>query len=316
MPDALLQLPGIDTPSTPPAPASDGAAPSAAPADPNPLDDEASRSASDDGSGTPPEPTGDPAPQPQPASKGVQKRIEELLTRERIANERGDRLEGLVTRVIEGIITPQAARAQAGAAASGEEDPRPMENQFTSWPEFNAAVVRWETRQEVREQFRKATEAQTQRDTKASEDRQRAAVADAEHQLHSFVGAEMRAAAERIPGFREQMENATFDLPTNVEAAIALSGSVGEVSLYLSHHPQLVPQLARLPDMAIAFHVSRIAQAMKSGSATMSNAPPPGKVGGSRGAASPLDYPKDATPQQHLDWEKRTGKAKAAAART
>jgi len=309
MPD--LELPGIESTATPAAPASDApAAPAAQPQLPL-LEDTSTQSASVN-VGDQPAP-GEPSSDDAPAPRGVQKRIGELRERERIANERADRLEGLVAQMVGGMLSPQQAHQQAGVALDPRQDPRPEENdpRFKSWQEYNSAVVRWEARQVVREQFAEAARNHAQQTENWNRQQAARAHAEAEHALHSHVGAEMRAAAGRIPGYAEAMQGADFDIPLNVEAAIAVSGAVGEVSMYLAKYPHVVRQLAQLPDMVLSAQMARIAHAMRSGSVAVSNAPPPGRVGGSRGT-SPLDYPRDATPEQHLEWEARQKKAKAA----
>src|SRR5262252_4222733 len=112
MPD--LELPGIESTATPAAPASDApAAPAAQPQLPL-LEDTSTQSASVN-VGDQPAP-GEPSSDDAPAPRGVQKRIGELRERERIANERADRLEGLVAQMVGGMLSPQQAHQQAGVA--------------------------------------------------------------------------------------------------------------------------------------------------------------------------------------------------------
>ena len=314
MPEALL-LPGIDPA---PSPGGSGEATPAAPTTETPPGDDSTQSASvDSGTAQPAEPTGEPTPaEPSHAERtqrGIQRRMGELVERERTAMDRGDRLERLLSQVVQGLITPSAARAQAGPQA---EDPKPdpKSGQFRDWDDYNGALMRWEARQEFNERFTQLTERQNAE--RGEQERRYAEQAHAEAvvQLDSHLGSEMRAAAARIPGYADAMAQSHFEVSDRMKTAIAVSGAVGDVTMYLSHNPQLMPQLERLPDMMLGATLMRIASAMRTNSATLSNAPPPGRAGGTRGS-SPLDYPKDATPDQHLEWESRRKRAAEGARR-
>src|SRR5215831_2910744 len=244
MPDVVL--PGIDTP------APGGPEGGEAPAAPAPVPgDTSTQSASVDTTGAPPsEPTGEPTPEPeqQRAQRGVQRRIGELVERERVAMERGDRLERLLGQVVQGMITPQQARAQAG---TGGEDPRPDPNdgRFRTWEQYNSALTRWEARQEFNERFAQATAYANEQEQRRAYETQVQNHAVAIEQLDSHLGSEMRAAAARIPGYADAMANSHFEVSDRMKTAIAVTGAVGEVTMYLAQYPYLVRQLEGLPDM-------------------------------------------------------------------
>jgi len=243
----------------------------------------------------------------------VQRRIGELVERERVAMERGDRLERLLGQVVQGMITPQQARAQAG---TGGEDPRPDPNdgRFRTWEQYNSALTRWEARQEFNERFAQATAYANEQEQRRAYETQVQNHAVAIEQLDSHLGSEMRAAAARIPGYADAMANSHFEVSDRMKTAIAVTGAVGEVTMYLAQYPYLVRQLEGLPDMVLGSALSKVASHMRNGSAAVSNAPPPARYGGTRGS-SPLDYPKNATPEQHLEWEARQKRIKEGARR-
>jgi hypothetical protein len=296
MPDEM-SLPGID-----PAPAAP--ATPAAPAPETGQGDTSTQSASVDTGAQ--APAGDPSP-PDPVveaqkkeSKGVQKRIDELVARERAADQRAERTEGLLRQVIEGVLTPQQARNQAPSQAEAA----PNERDFGTWPEYQAALTRYEARQAVRSEFAQATQYQQAMQQRAQEAHRVQQMEVSKQQLHSIMGNQMQEAAARIPDYVDIVSNADTEVPVNVEAAMAISGAGGDVAYYLARNPHVIGQLARLPDLALATQVARIANAMRSGAYSVSNAPPPGRPAGSRGSG-PADYPQNATPEQHMAWRNR-----------
>ena len=291
-----LSLPGID-----PAPE--------APAAPQPpAEDTSTQSASVDSANTAPI---EPQPDSQEIvqkreSRGVQKRIDELVARERAADARTEQTQDLLRQVIQGVLTP----AQARAGAPGQAEAAPKQDDFGTWQEFNAATTRWEARQAVRAEFEQQTRAYQEHNQRQQYAHHTQQVEEAKYQLHGIVGNQMRETAAQIPEFAAEIAEADFEVPLNVEAAMAVSGAAGHVALYFARNPQVMAQLSRLPDLALSAQVSRIANAMRSGAYSVSNAPPPGRPGGTRGTG-PSDYPTNATPEQHLAWEKRNRGASA-----
>jgi hypothetical protein len=270
MPDELV-LPGID-----PAPV--------APAAPAPQDDTPTQSASvDTGAQAPTEDAPEEAPEviaQKREAKGVQKRINELTAREREARADAQQARELLAQTVQGLLrNPQQQQPQRGPDA---EAPPKVED-FADWREFNRAEARYIAQQQV-------------------------VRAQALEQLHGITASQMSEAASRIPDYVDVIESCPVDIPDRLEAAMAISGAAGDVAYYIAKNPGLIRQLSNLPDMALAHQVGRIATAMRSNAATVSNAPSPGRPAGNRGMA-PNDYPKDATPQQHLEWEARQKRA-------
>ena len=299
MPNEDLMLPGIDPAPAPAAqPGNDGQAA------PPSGDDTSTQSASVDTGA--PAPTDD-APPPEPdaperkPSRGVQKRIDELVAREREAREDGRRDRELLAQLVKGILTPQQAASQAS-----EEVP-PKRADYNDFEEYTRADAMYWARQAVRQELQqRATQDQQQR-TQFEQQQSAQQRAAAEEQLHGIQAAQMHEAAPRYPDYMDVIENCEVLIPTNVEAAMAMTRNGGDVAYYLAKNPRVIQQLARMPDLAVAHHVSRIALAMRSSATSVSNAPPPGMPAGNRG--TPVnDYPKDATPQQHLEWEARQRK--------
>jgi hypothetical protein len=302
MPEELT-LPGID-PAPAPAPAPDDG--QAAPPE---GDDTSTQSASvDTGAEAPPDepPALDPeVVERKRETRGMQKRFDELVAREKEAREEGRKDRELLAQLVKGILTPQ----QAANQASGDEQP-PKREQFNDWEEWNRADARYWARQEVRQELRQR--AQWEQQQRGAWDQQQAAqqYRAAEEQLHSIQGTQMHEAAKRYPDYMDVIENCDVPIPTNVEAAMAMTRNGGDVAYYLAKNPRVIQQLSQMPDIAVSHHITRIANSMRSSATSVSNAPPPGLPAGNRG--TPInDYPKDATPEQHLAWEARHKKRQA-----
>lgn len=217
-------------------------------------------------------------------------------------------MESLVEKVLSGVMSPQQARQEAPP----EEKP-PVETDFTDWRQYNQAVIAYDVRRQVREHLMAITGEQQKRAQYAQHIERQQATEVAKQQLHGVVTAQLAAAAKEIPELAAEVANAHFEVPTNVEAAMALSGAAGHVALYFARHPQVMEQLSRLPDIALGTQIAKIAHAMRSGSYSTSNAPAPGSPSAGNRGSAPLNYPANATPEQHMAW--RTRVAKAAGAR-
>jgi hypothetical protein len=297
-----LSLPGIDpAPAAPAAPATEGLA---APA--SEQDDSSTHSASVD--------TGDASPsadapleetpeqqrekQEKRSRGGFQNRINELVARDRESQRVNQQLTNLLEKVISGVVTPQQAQRQD--ATQGEQPPQ--ESQFSNWKDYEREMMRYEARQEIRRELgqRAAQEQQQRQQYEAQQTAQQRAAAEAH--LHRVTGTQMRTVAAEYPDFDEVIASCPVDIPRNIEASMALTGEAGRVAYYLARNPQVIQQLASMPDVAVAYNITRIANAMRPSAASVPNLPPPGRPVGNRGTAA-IAYPKDATPQQHLAWE-------------
>jgi hypothetical protein len=209
----------------------------------------------------------------------------------------------LVKAVLEGRIAPQQAAERAGV--TGDLVP-PDESKYTDWRAYNRDLAKYEARMEVREQLTRAAQQQRQRWEQGQTQHAATQRAAATEQLHGVLSVQMQEAAARYPDYVDVIsEGGGDELPVNVEAAMAVTGFGGDIAYYLSKHPQVVRQLARLPDVALGNQMAVIANYMRTNAVAISNAPAPGRPGGSRGSA-PAGYPENATPEQHLAWKKRS----------
>lgn len=306
MPDDVVTLPGIDpAPAAAPAPSVPSASPAAPPASAEAVPAE------------PAAPPADPAATPATPADGepegksrrgnrVQDRINELTQERHGLQRQNAELLGMVRELVQGVRQGGITGAQAAqvAGVAGTEQP-PQENQYTNWQDFLVAKASYDARQQIRRELAQAAQQHQEAQQRQQAQTQAQAREQATQRLHGTLSTQMRDAATRYPDYVDVVSQAVDELPLNVEAAMAVSGAGGDVAYYLAQHPEVVPQLARLPDMVLAHQIGRIATAMRS-NASSSAAPPPGKPVGSRGSA-PLAYPDNATPEQHIAWKKRMG---------
>lgn len=296
-----LSLPGIDSPAPAAAPAVEPAAPAVE------QDDNSTHSASVDTGADAPAGDAPTETNEQRAEKrsrgGFQNRINELVAREREANREKQQLSSLLEMVIKGGMSPQQAQAKA---PNPEAPPRPED--YARWQDFEVANTKFVARQEIRQELaQRAAQEQQQRSQWEHQTQQQQRAAAEEH-LHSVTGAQMNEASARYPDYAEVIESCPLHIPVSVEAAMAITGNAGDVAYYLARNPRVIQQLSQMPDVAVAHHITRISNAMRSSASSVSNAPAPGSPVGNRGTAINA-YPKDATPEQHLAWEKANKRA-------
>ena len=304
MPEDLM-LPGIDSaPSAAPA-TSDAPASSQDQAAPPSGDDKSTQSASvdtgsDPASGDAPTETDEQRREKSDRRSrgGFQNRINELTARERDAVRQNQQLAGLLEMVIKGQVTPQQAQRQD--ATQGEQPPN--EANYNDWKAYERDMIRYESRQEIRRELAQREAQQNHQRSQWEQQIQAQQRAVQEEQLHVATGSQMQSVAAQFPDFHDVIESCPVNIPLNVEASMAITGKAGHVAYYLAKNPRVIQQLSQMPDVVVAHHITRIANAMGSSAATVSNAPPVGSPAGNRGtSANP--YPKDATPAQHLAWE-------------
>ena len=212
----------------------------------------------------------------------------------------------LVRDVAAGKMGRSEAAGAMGLGTQPEAPPEPK--QFDDWQKYLMAAASYQARQDLRRELAQAAESNRQRSEAITRENTARQTAEATQQLHGVLGDQMAEAMARYPDFEQVVGASRGELPVRVEAAMVISGAGGDVAYYLAKNPAVVRQLAGLPDMLLAHHINRIASHMAGGS--VSSAPPPGRPGGSRGAG-PMEYPKDATPEQHMAWKSRRAAAAA-----
>jgi hypothetical protein len=213
----------------------------------------------------------------------------------------------LMRAVLEGRMAPQRAAEQAGV--TGDLVP-PDESKYADWRAYNRDLARYEARVEVRDQLKALAQNQQRHFEQRQTQQTNVQRAQATEQLHGVLSVQMQEAAAKYPDYVDVIESGgAGDLPINIEAAMAVTGFGGDIAYYLAKYPHVVRQLAQLPDVALGNQMAIIANYMRTNAAAISNAPAPGRPGGSRGSA-PAGYPENATPEQHLAWKERTAPRK------
>ena len=309
-----ISLPGIDTtpaatPATPSTPSGDDTgAPSQRTEDTAATSPGAERATSQDvaTSGTPGEHGTEDALNTDTARRGrrnMQTRVDELIADRTSANQRAERAEVLLQQVVSGLLTGKQGVQQAAEAGIGQ-GAEPKKGDYADVMDYIAAKATYDAEKRIMAQLRGERQTEQQQ-REQHETRQRSQrFHEAQTQLHNVFSEQMRAAETLYPDFREVISDAPFEIPLRVEAAAVSSGHGGVVAYYFAKNPQVMAQLERLPDLLLGQQVARIVQHMRSSSASSSNAPEPGRPAGNRGSG-PMEYPKDATPEQHLAWMNR-----------
>jgi hypothetical protein len=316
----MLDLPEIDGPAATPGSTATAtpSAPAATPDNPMsgaplpsdravPRDPNATPASNDSAASTP-----DPMQEQQrKESRGVQKRIDEI-TRDRVAAEkRATDANELLSKVLTGLLQPQQAAAAAAADGLGQGK-EPKKEQYADYTDYIIAKATFDAEKRLLDRIA-AQNAETTKQRQANEQRQQEQrMANAREQLHGVLGAQMNAAVAQFPDYVEVVGSAQMEVPVRVEAAMVSTGAGGPIAYYFAKHPQVMAQLDRLPDMLLGQQVARIAAHMRGNSgASISTAPAPGRPAFGRGGG-PAEYPKDATPEQHLAFRKRVAANKGA----
>lgn len=288
-----LVLPGIDTP--PAAPENDQV-------DTTPSANVDTPDQTESGNSTDAVAADTPEPTVSKEAKGVQKRINELVAEREEAKRDRESLRRQNETLLQHVLKATQPPAQVRPVV----DAPPDKNAFSSWEDYQRADAAYSARQAIRQEFA-AREAQQNEFNQRTQQQARVQQTErAKEQLHGALATQLSEARQSYPDYDDVVGGATWELPLNVEAAMTLSGAGGHVAYYLAKNPQVVKQLAALPDMAVAAQMSRIAHYLKP-SASVSNAPPPGRPSGSRGSNAG-GYRDDFTPAQHLAWEARQNK--------
>lgn len=233
------------------------------------------------------EPSPEPAPKADPAaateeekvkaSKGVQKRIDELTRKGKEAEERAARL---------------AAENEQLRKATAPVDTEPQLDDFQDYEQYVKALTVWTARQAVAETIQQQTVRQQQEAAQAAQ------IAAAE----SFERKKLEAAA-KYPDFDDAIDNATTIVTAAMADAIQDSDMSGDLMYYLAKHPEEGERLAKLTPGAVFREIGKIEVKLATPAkpAPTAAAAPIAPVSGS--AAPPVN-PNEMTDDQWLAYER------------
>lgn len=188
------------------------------------------------------EPSPGPAPKADPAaateeekvkaSKGVQKRIDELTRKGKEAEERAARL---------------AAENEQLRKTTAPVDTEPQLDDFQDYEQYVKALTVWTAKQTVAETIQQQTARQQQEAAQAAQ------IAAAE----SFERKQLEAAA-KYPDFDDVIDNATTIVTAAMADAIQDSDMSGDLMYYLAKHPEEGERLAKLAPGAVFREIGKI----------------------------------------------------------
>ena len=312
--DAIV-LPGIDDAGGAPA-----AAPAAAPA---PVDDsnvavddsaapQATSAADDTSAGSAPaDAAGEPAPAGEPAAAGegnLQKRFNEITESRRAAERRAELAEQ--TAAIE-----RANNLRLMAMLQGQQPPpgdgqrvqlpkEPQRGDYKSYEDYLDARADWRATMRTAQALHQSEQRARQQAEQVRTQEATRQVSEAVQTAYSGMTNAIRDGAKRFPDLPALIETSKLVFPINVQVAMTQSADPAAVAHYLLTHEGVMPQLAKANAFQLGAALDRICRNAGSVGSSVSNAPPPGRPSGSRGAG-PMGYREDFSPEEHLAWEKR-----------
>lgn len=180
-------------------------------------------------------PEGDKKPEVKKKSGGFSKRIDKL-TKEKSEVER--QLATALGRLAE---RPAAKTEEAKKADS---DPEPNAKDFTEHDKYIAALARWNTRQENREQRERDKQAAVQERTQ-----------ETFNNWHNKAIPAARAAHEDF----DEIVGRSAAIPESVKVTIMELGEAGtDVAYYLGQHPELCEELMGMSDARAVARIGRL----------------------------------------------------------
>lgn len=196
----------------------------------------------------------EPKPEP-PKQNSYQRRISELTSARRTAEQRADQLAANLEKALDALNKMPAPKADEPAP-----DPKPARDAFADPDSYDAALIEWSTRTATRlataEMERKAAERQ------AAEEKQRSEQADI--RVRETLAATWQQKRGELMGdpqfadFVEVAENPDLEIPVSVLAAAMHTENGPKVLYHLGKHPEEASRIAKLNPMQQAIEIGRV----------------------------------------------------------
>ncbi len=249
------------------------------PAQDNPSDKAAPDGEIQEPSASSDDPSGDdPAASAEPTaskpSKGVQKRIDELIRQrgeaERLAADQAKRLDDAMA-----IIQKMTGARDNQPTTAPQADAKPARDQFDDPEAFTEALVSWSSRQAIKnyqaEQQQQAEKSRQQEDfqkvTKAWSDGREKAI-------------------EKYPDYDEVVSNSSLAIAQHVGFAVVAHEHAHDIAYWLGKHPEEAARISSLSPVLSAQAIGVIGERLATAKPEVSKAPEPVKPIGSRNDAS------------------------------
>lgn len=218
--------------------------------------------------------------QEKPAKTFTQDELNEIVKREKAKADA--KAERRAMRAYQETLEKIALRQQPAPQAQQADDGRPKASQYETVDDYVAATVKWEL-------------------DKAEKSQQQAKAAESQKSLVSKTE-KLYTDAERIDGFDR---DAFDDLPLTPQIAAALleADTPAQVMAWMVNNPDEVERIAGLSPARQAIEIGKV-EAKLASAPKPSNAPPPIKPTGIRGAAAPTD-PSKMNMEEYKAWREK-----------
>lgn len=236
------------------------------------------------------------APQPAPKQNSYQRRISELTSARRAAEERADRAIAALEAFAK---TTQPTETKPDAPQPVQIEPKPSRDDFADPDTYDTALIEWSARETAR--VTTAAMEQKAADQRAAEEKQRANDAMmAEQQALAAQWQERRAKAlEKHPDFAEVAERQDLEIPVTMVPALLHSENGPDVLYHFGMHPEEAARIAKLAPLAQAIEIGRISATLaQANKPQVTKAPKPITPVGARDNAGPKD-PNEMTTEEY-----------------
>jgi len=236
-------------------------------------------------------------PQPAPKQNSYQRRISELTSARRAAEERADRAIAALEAFAK-TNQPPPVETKSDAPLPAPE-PRPARDDFADPDTYDTALIEWSARQtaritaqevEQREATRRAAEEKTRSDAAMMEEGQRLAATWQERRAKTL---------EAHPDFAEVAENPDLQIPVSMVPTLLEIDNGPEVLYHLGSNPDEAARLSKLSERQQVIELGRISERLSQPRRPqVTKAPKPITPLGNNNTAGPKD-PNDMTTEEY-----------------
>lgn len=234
----------------------------------------------------------------QQKKSGINERFSELTAKRKeaeeaaaAANARADKLSTTAETLTKNLSDALETIKQMGGSkeadaikASQAADPQPKREQFETPDQYDAALVKWATREGARaaaaefEQRQAEARQKEENDRKTRTEEEQRTAQQRLFEESSKAFAERRTKAiEQMPDYETVAENPEVQITPHMGALILGDSNGPQIAYHLGKNPQEAARIAALPVAQQLFEMGRIAAEVARPKPNVSKAPPPVK---------------------------------------
>jgi len=243
------------------------------------------------------EASGEPEPKPQPKQNSYQRRISELSSARRAAEERADRAIAALEAFAK--TTQQPAETKTETTPPPAPEPRPARDDFADPDAYDTALIEWSARHtarvtaaevEQREAAKREAEEKARNDAAMMEQAQRQAQTWQERRAKTLTA---------HPDFAEVAENPALQIPVSMVPTLLEIENGPDVLYHLGSNPDEAVRIATLSERQQVIELGRISERLvQSNRPQVTKAPKPITPVGSNNTAGPKD-PNEMTTEEY-----------------